>query len=200
MTISGRIEWRKWYVLIKTVGDKMYCINKSQNAELFTLTYGSVVAQLVRDFKNDYGQVNVQLEKMGYNIGIRLIEDFLAKTNTGRCTSFKETADVISKAGFKIFLNVTPTVTNWSSDGKQFSLILGDNPLAEFVELPDDERASKELWYSNVLVGVLKGALEMVQLEVDVFFVSDVLRGDERTELKLRLVKILKDEIPAGED
>lgn len=137
---------------------------------------------------------------MGYNIGIRLIEDFLAKTNTGRCANFKETADVISKVGFKIFLNITPTISNWSSDSKQFSLILDENPLAEFVELPNDETASKELWYSNVLVGVLKGALEMVQLDIDCNFVSDVLRGDDKTEIRVKLIKILKDEIPAGED
>lgn len=36
---------------------------KSQNAELFTLTYGSMVVQLVKDFE-DYGEVNKQLEKM----------------------------------------------------------------------------------------------------------------------------------------
>ena len=34
---------------------------------------------------------------MGYNIGIRLIEDFLAHSNTGRCHQFEETADLISK-------------------------------------------------------------------------------------------------------
>lgn len=144
--------------------------------------------------------MNQQLAKMGYNIGIRLIEDFLAKTGTGRCQSFKETADVVSRVGFKIFLNISPQVANWSQDGKAFSLILNENPLAEFVELPDNERASKELWYSNVLVGVLKGALEMVQLEVECYFVSDVLRGDDVTELRLQYIRELKDEMPAGED
>lgn len=33
----------------------------------------------------------------GYNIGIRLIEDFLARSNVGRCHDFRETADVIAK-------------------------------------------------------------------------------------------------------
>lgn len=30
------------------------------------------------------------------------------------------------------------------------------------MELPDDGRAQNELWYSNILCGVLRGALEMV--------------------------------------
>jgi len=53
-------------------------------------------------------------------------------------------------------------VTNWTTDNKQFSLIFEENPLADFVELPDDGRAQNELWYSNMLCGVLRGALEMV--------------------------------------
>lgn len=33
----------------------------------------------------------------GYNIGVRLVEDFLARSNVGRCHDFRETADVIAK-------------------------------------------------------------------------------------------------------
>lgn len=55
-------------------------------------------------------------------------------------------------------------ITNWTSDNKSFSLILDENPLADFVELPDDGRAQDELWFSNILCGVLRGALEMVSL------------------------------------
>lgn len=62
-----------------------------------TLTYGTIVAQLCTDYEYDYTQVNQQLDKMGYNIGMRLIEDFLAKSNTGRCGNFRDTADMISK-------------------------------------------------------------------------------------------------------
>ena len=62
-----------------------------------TLTYGTIVAQLCNDYDGDYIEVNKQLDKMGYNIGMRLIEYFLAKSNTGRCANFRETADMISK-------------------------------------------------------------------------------------------------------
>ncbi|EGW33419.1 uncharacterized protein SPAPADRAFT_151493 [Spathaspora passalidarum NRRL Y-27907] len=188
----------------KAVGDDIWKNNVEKiNSELFTLTYGSVVAQLCRDFNNNYHEVNNQLDKMGYNIGLRLIEEFLAKTGVRRCQTFKETSEVISKLGFKIFLNIQPTIENWSADGKSCSLILPEpNPLTEFVELPitADDKIAKELWYSQILCGVLRGALQMVQLDCDVQFVKDVLRGDDRTELRLKLNKILKDEVPAGED
>jgi len=68
-----------------------------QNAELFALTYGALVVQLIQDYE-DYEEVNKQLEKMGYNIGTRLIEDFLAKSNLGRCADFREVGEVVAKA------------------------------------------------------------------------------------------------------
>jgi trafficking protein particle complex subunit 3 len=52
--------------------------------------------QLIQDYE-DYEEVNKQLEKMGYNIGTRLIEDFLAKSNLGRCSDFKEVGEVVAK-------------------------------------------------------------------------------------------------------
>ncbi|ODV65030.1 TRAPP I complex [Hyphopichia burtonii NRRL Y-1933] len=184
-------------------GDDIWKNNVEKiNSELFTLTYGSLVAQLCRDFNNNYHEVNNQLDKMGYNIGLRLIEEYLAKTGTQRCSSFKETSEMISKIGFKIFLNIIPTVENWSNDGKSFSLIIYDNPLAEFVELPlsNDNKITKELWYSQILCGILRGCLQMVQLDVDAYFLKDTLRGDDKTELRVKLNKYLKDEVPAGED
>ena len=60
------------------------------------MTYGALVVQLIQDYE-DYGEVNKQLEKMGYNIGTRLIEDFLARSNLGRCIDFRETGVVVAK-------------------------------------------------------------------------------------------------------
>lgn len=169
---------------------------KKVSSELFTLTYGSLVAQLVKDYEN-YEDVNKQLDKMGYNIGVRLIEDFLARSNSGRCHNFRDTSDKIQQ-GFRMFLGITPTVTNWSPAGDEFSLLIENNPLTEFVELPGEGQCS--LKYSNILCGVLRGALEMVQMEVVVRFVQDQLKGDNSTEIRVKFIRRLDDAIPAGED
>ncbi len=92
-----------------------------------------------------------------------------------------------------MFLGITAEVVGWTeasttSSGTGFSLILTDNPFSEFVELPP---AYANLHYSNLLAGVIKGALEMVQLQVDCRFVKDILRGDETTELRVELKGVL---------
>merc|ERR1712037_1002723 len=60
--------------------------------ELLALTYGAVVARVLKDYERT-DEVNAQLDKMGYNIGVRLIDDFLAKNRHGRCKNMQETAE-----------------------------------------------------------------------------------------------------------
>lgn len=167
---------------MQRVGETTWAKMTKINAELFSLTYGAMVTQLIRDFE-DMKEVNRQLDQMGYNIGVRLIDEFSAKSGIRQCSNFKETADAIAKIGFKMFLGVNADITHWNTEFSACTLVIYDNPLVEFVELPP--QVSGVLWYSNLLCGILKGALASLQMRVDVSFLKDSLQGDETTELRL---------------
>jgi len=168
---------------------------KKVSSELFALTYGSLVSQILKDYENDE-DVNKQLERMGHNIGVRLVEDFLSRTNAGRCHDLRDTADKVQTA-FKMYLGISPVITNWSPAADEFSLLIDSNPLTEFVELPEGHSTLK---YCNILAGVIRGALEMVQMEVSTWFVQDQLKGDNSTELKVKFIRRLEEAVPVGED
>lgn len=63
-----------------------------------------------------------------------------------------------------MFLGTVATCTNWATDEQgnatECSLILDDIPFVDYVELPS---SLSELRYSNILCGVIKGALEQVR-------------------------------------
>jgi hypothetical protein len=63
--------------------------------------------------------------RRGYNIGIRLVDEFLAKTKQGRCSTFRDAAESVARQALPMFLNVSAHVTNWNADGSECSLVRG---------------------------------------------------------------------------
>lgn len=179
------------------------------SGELFALTYGVFVAQLLRDHE-DGAQVNAQLDKLGYSIGIRLIDEFLARASVAgwqpRCADFRESAEVLAKVAFKQFLNITPAISSWAADGREFVLSFvpgdggGDGLGGEMVELPEDA-ARSGLHYANVLCGVIRGAMEMVNMQVECEIVNDVLLHPQApsTDLRVALVRYIEEGLSLGE-
>ena len=104
------------------------------------------------------------------------------------------------QVGFKSFLNISPIVTHTAppppsispgrpsstqaSVGASFTLTLDENPLAEFVELPE-AALDGGLWFSNVLCGVLRGSLEMVCRQFPILQVPSITRP-RRSKCKCR--------------
>lgn len=185
-------QQQKTYIRL---GEAAFAKVDKVNSELFTFTYGAFVAQLLNDF-TDVGEVNIQIEKLGYNIGIRLIEEFLAKSGCPPCRTFEDTADAIAKVALKMFLGVSANV-RWAADKSSYILQLDDNPLTDFVELPEK---AKGLLYSNVLCGVIRGALEMVQIRVECRVAKCVLRDDDTNEIEVRFVEVMQERFFGDDD
>ena len=69
-----------------------------------------------------------------------------------------------------MYLGVSPVVTSWSGANDEFSLMFDQNPLSEFVELPE---SCINLKYCNLMCGIIRGACEMVFLYRKISIVSD---------------------------
>ena len=130
-----------------------------------------------------------------------MIDDFFSRQRSNApiaCKDFQDTMNVLAKQAFRMFLGVTADVTSWDAEHRSCSLIMKDNPLSDFVVLPAQLREG--LWYSNVLVGVIRGALEMINLKTKVYFLKDFLRGDPECEIRVELEEELTDKYEEGSD
>ena len=184
------------------------------NAEFFALTYGALVAELLRDLE-DAPQIQAALDKMGHSIGVRCIEEVLAKSSEAAAStasttattasstlssslsspttlfsttsSFVETTELIRTA-LRMFLGITVEVPQ--KNDTAYTLQFSDNPLALFVELPDT--FAKDLEYSQLLAGMVRGMLEMLQFEVSCKITNSVLRGGDTNEMRVELKQILQ--------
>ena len=150
------------------------------SAELLSLTYGAFISQIVKDYE-DITEINKQIDLLGcactdrisgrYNMGLRLVEDYLSKTHTRGIKSFQATCqDIVSKA-FLMYTGMEASVENWNSDEQSCLLRIcfareshagfTSNPLTLYVEIPDE---LKGIHYSGVYCGVIRGALEMIHV------------------------------------
>lgn len=212
------------------LGNTLWAKQNKANAELFALTYGALVAELVRDLEQT-DKIVQELDRMGHSMGIRCIEEVLAKAAAAATTSagdaaaaaalsvqsFEDTKHVV-KVAFRMFWGLavdissgtttTAAATTTDSTGANttmaattttstdtaagtasaaaaagaattttntstsYTIRFTDNPLTIFVELPTDRQ---DLEYSQLLAGMVRGMLEMLQYDCQVAVVTSPL-------------------------
>ncbi|GKY97817.1 hypothetical protein MPSEU_000739800 [Mayamaea pseudoterrestris] len=159
------------------------------NAELFALTYGALVSELLRDLEKP-NLVQEELEKMGVSMGLRAMEEFLAKnSSTTIPRSFGEgTAEAIVTA-LKMFLGMS-CEAKWKEPNKSFLIQFVENPFTIFVEPPEE---FIDLEYNQLLAGMCRGMLEVLQLDCAASVTQSILKGDEYYELTIELNQVLQE-------
>ena len=176
---------------------------EKMNSEFLTLTYGSLMVRLIKDYEKPE-EINDQLEKMGYNIGIRLIDDFLAKSCIDPPKTFDEAISIITNNALSFYLNIgakselIKTDNNMMDSNQQseYRIYFNENPLNDYVELPEK---FKGLWYSNMICGVIRGALEAINIKVECKYNKDTLKGNETNEIRLKLIEIIEEKLQEEE-
>ena len=166
------------------------------SGELFALTYGALVRQILRDREDDVDATNAALERVGRSMGTRIVEEYLSRTGAGAraCRSFEDACEAVAKTALKMFLGVDARTRDWSEDVDECVIEMDTNPLAEFVELP---KRYEGLCYCNALCGAIRGALEAVRVRTTCAFVWDPLAGNgDRFAIRIKLVEIVPEEYP----
>lgn len=178
------------------LGQAVYAKSRKVPSELFGLTYGALVAQLLRDLE-DVNAVNNKLELMGESIGARIVDEVLAKSGVKRCGGvFKEAINILANTGFRMYWGASPKIGGWNEEGTSCTLtFLTETPLEEFVDIPERFAGLK---YSQMLCGVIKGSLEAVNIKTKCELIKDRLAGSDVTEIRIDLIEIVREQ--AGED
>ena len=101
--------------------------------ELFCMAYGIYVTKLLREAPNNNPeQVNKDLDQIGYKMGQRLIDEFLSRSEKAQpCKDFPQIMKAIAQDAIRMFLGTEGELRNLQKDS--VSLIIKDNPLADFV-------------------------------------------------------------------
>ena len=127
-------------------------------------------------------------------MGGRMVDEFLANTQSPACKKFEHVADKVVE-GFTLFFGVQAKIDSKNKSDQQFVIQFKENPLSKHVVLPEK---LKKLHYSNILCGIIRGALEAVNMRVQCTFLNDALTSSDPSskeqinEIKVELKELIK--------
>lgn len=190
---------------MRAVGEELWKRQDKANADLLLQLYGSFVRAMWTEV-GDPAKIVAHQRRFGRDIGARLADDFFAKSSVGKCRDLRESADVVAKAAFKMFLNITPTVVDLSLDGREFSLQFDEDPLLigtdnqVVVALPEQLARAAFSYSGGLYAAVLEGAYSAIGLHVDCQVKADRLLGADSTVVRVVFVRQAAEPKPPSED
>ena len=167
--------------------DELYSSKTTHSSELLSFMYGSLMVRLTKDFE-DINEINKKSEEIGYEIGFRLLDDVLDELGKNLHTS--NLINTLLLSLLNTFLGINGDLNQNPENEKEYHYIFQINPLALFVELPEH---LKELCYSNIICGIIRGLLENANFKVQCSFDKDKTKGDETNDIKIVLVEIIEE-------
>nr|CAD2170569.1 unnamed protein product [Meloidogyne enterolobii] len=187
LKLCGFLKYHK-KVMAKSTKQQQPSDSKMVSSELFILTYGALVNDLISDLESPRKLI-VNWTKLVTIWVFDLQTIFFLKIHVlVDVQIFVKLWSLYQKMGVIAQSNQIGNV------GDEFSLIIDQNPLTEFVEKPVE---FKDLCYSQVICGCIRGALEAMHMEVQVTLVADL---PDPTELRIKFHRILHESIPAGDE
>ena len=165
--------------------DELYSSKTTHSSELLSFMYGSLMVRLTKDYK-DLNEINKKSEEMGFEIGFRLLDDVLDEL--GKNIHNTNPINTLLLTLLKNFLGINGELKQISE--KEFHYVFQNNPLALFVELPEH---LKELYYSNIICGMIRGLLENANFKVECNFDKDKTKGDDINDIKIVIVEIMEE-------
>ena len=175
--------------------DTVFPEKKQNPVELLTFLYGSLLVRLTKDIK-DINELNKKIEAIGYNMGKRLVDDLIDDfQRSPDAADQNKLMEKIIKQIAQYYLGIVGNYNQVSE--KEFHLIFRENPISFYVELPE---SLSNLCYSNIICGIIRGALEISGFEVQCEIIKDTTKGDAENDLKITLVKYIEEKFIDDEE
>jgi trafficking protein particle complex subunit 3 len=184
------------------------------NAEFFSLTYGALIQELCHDMEDDAASMQQTLETMGHSMGLRSLEELLAKSAVLQLPPLGSTSDDAEDSGlsqamatvkiaFKVFFGInveTKRLTTSASEDAEpskttagYAINFTDNPLAIFVALPEDESERPRFEYCELLCGWVRGLLEALAFDCTCRMESSMLKSADRYQISVLLNQVIRE-------
>jgi len=135
--------------------------------EVIALHYGTLVSEMVKVYDGNTLHINSALKNLGISGGHTMIEEVLSELMgveeiIKAVQSFYNVLEVVTYYGMKLHFGITADCIAIEGRSEALYIVLHDNPLETFVNVPLSMKSS--LHYSNLIVGIIQGCLEAMNI------------------------------------